>query len=376
MKALPEDDAAPRAASSSGPNRGPTGGPGAGPATGKDAGQAVGHGPGPGRVVTIYDVARVAGVGIATVSRALRGSAPVADATRAKILRVVDELGFRPSHLGTSLAERRHAAAGIVFPDLSGPYYAEVVMGHEEAASRFGRSVLIQGTRGRPDAIAAARDLAGRVDGLVILGRTVPDAVVLEILAAGLPVVLLARSTVGDADTVRVDNFTAARALGEHLGGHGYRTARFLGTPDASHDVAERWAGIFQGLAASGTRLELSPCDLNEGAGTRVAREVLAEPVRPDALVCANDEIALGAIIAAEEAGLRVGVDVAITGWDDIMAARHARPALTTVRQPMRLLGAHAAEVLDERISHSRTTPRHEVLPAELVVRSSCGDHP
>jgi len=162
----------------------------------------------------------------------------------------------------------------------------------------------------------------------------------------------------------------------EHLGRHGYRTARFLGSPDTSHDVGERWAGIGQGLAQSGTRLDLTPCDLDEDAGARAARDVLADPRRPDALVCANDEIALGAIVTAEGAGLRVGVDVAITGWDDIMAARHARPALTTVRQPMRLLGAHAAEVLDERISRTRTTPRHEVLPADLVVRSSCVSHP
>jgi len=326
--------------------------------------------------VTIYDVARAAGVGIATVSRALRGSAPVADATRAKVLRVVAELGFRPSYLGTSLAEKRHAAAGILFPDLSGPYYAEVVMGHEEAASRLGRSVLIQATNGRPDAGAAARELAGRVDGLVVLGRTVPDALVEELLAGGLPVVLLARPPVGNADSLRVDNLTAARALGEHLGTHHFASVRFLGSPDASHDVAERWAGIFQGLAKSDTRLDLTPCNLDVESGTRVARDVLTGPDRPDALVCANDEIALGAISSAEELGLVVGVDVAITGWDDIMAARHARPGLTTVRQPMRLLGAHAAEVLDERISRTRTTPRHEVLPAELVVRSSCGAHP
>lgn len=361
MKALPtgDDDGSPRPVTSSDP-----------------AGQEAAPIAPAGQTVTIYDVARVAGVGIATVSRALRGSAPVAATTRAKILRVVDELGFRPSHLGTSLAERRHGAAGIIFPDLSGPFYAEVVMGHEEAASRFGRAVLIQATSGRPDPDAAARDLAGRVDGLVILGRTVPDSLVEELLASGLPVVLLARPPVGNADSVRVDSFAAAHALGEHLGRHGYRTARFLGTPDASHDVAERWAGIYQGLARSATRLDLTPCDLDEESGTRVARDLLARPGRPEVLVCANDEIALGAIVAAEEAGLRVGIDVAVTGWDDIMAARHARPALTTVRQPMRLLGAHAAEALDERISHTRTTPRHEVLPAELVVRSSCGSHP
>ena len=353
---------------------------GAGIVADHPADDVAGHLEGPtsttGQSVTIYDVARHAGVGIATVSRALRGSAPVADATRARILRVVDELGFRPSHLGTSLAVHRHAANGIVFPDLSGPYYAEVLLGYEEAASHLGRSVLIQATRSRSNPDAAVRDIAGRVDGLVILGRTVPDSLVEEILASGLPVVLLARPPVGTADNLRVDNRTAARELGAHLGRHGYRTARFLGSPDESHDVAERSIGLGAGLADYDIALDIVPCTLDEDSGRLAAHDVLAGPGRPDALVCANDEIALGAIIAAEEIGLRVGVDVSISGWDDIMAARHARPALTTVRQPMRLLGAHAAIALDERISRIRTTPRNEVLPAELVVRSSCGTHP
>ena len=120
----------------------------------------------------------------------------------------------------------------------------------------------------------------------------------------------------------------------------------------------------------------MTPCLFDEASGTRVAAALLAVRDRPDALVCANDEIALGAIVAAEEIGLRVGRDIAITGWDDVMAARHARPALTTVRQPMRTLGALAAEVLDERITGNRTTPRHESLATDLVVRDSCGLHP
>lgn len=334
----------------------------------------VGHGVGAG--VTIYDVARHAGVGIATVSRALRGSAPVAETTRAKVLKAVEELGFRPSHLGTSLAERRHAANGIVFPDLSGPYYAELVLGYEEAASRLGRSVIIQATHGRLHPDLAVRDIAGRVDGLVVLGRTVPDEVIADLIAGGLPVVMLARPAVPGADSIRVDNLLTANLLGEHLGAHGYEHVRFLGSPDLSHDVGERWEGVGRGLALTRTSLAVTPCDLDVDSGRDAARTVLAESRRPDALVCANDEIALGAIDAAEEAGLRVGVDVAITGWDDIMAARHARPGLTTVRQPMRQLGAHAAKALDERISHTRTTPRHEVLATELVVRDSCGTHP
>ena len=326
--------------------------------------------------VTIYDVAARAGVGIATVSRALRGSAPVADATRQRVLAAVQELGFRPSHAGTSLAERRHAANGIVLPDLSGPYYAEVLLGYEEEASRLGRSVLVLATHGRPDPEGTVRDLARRVDGLVVLGRTVDDEIVAELAATGLPVVLVARRPVDDVDTIRTDGGSTARALGEHLAGHGVRRVAFLGSPDLSPDVHDRWSGIRAGLSAHGIEPSVEPCLFDEGSGTRVAAGLLAAADRPDALVCANDEIALGAIVAAEGLDLRVGSDVAITGWDDVMAARHARPGLTTVRQPMRALGARAAIALDERITGDRTTPQHESLPTALVVRDSCGSHP
>lgn len=327
------------------------------------------------RTVTIYDVAEHAGVGIATVSRALHGSAPVAAATREKVLAAVAELGFRPSHAGTSLAQRRHAANGIVFPDLSGPYYAEVLLGYEEAASQRGRSVLVLATRGRSDAELAVNELAGRVDGLVLLGRTVDDELVAGLVGSGLPVVLVARPGIDGADSIRTDGRSAARLLGAHLASHRPGRAAFVGSTGDSPDVIERWRGVHDALAEHDIELSVAACPLDESSGTRVATELLGGTHPPDALVCANDEIALGAIVAAEGLGLTVGRDVAITGWDDVMAARHARPALTTVRQPMRTLGALAAEALDERITGSRTTPRHESLTTDLVVRDSCGSH-
>ena len=333
-------------------------------------------GPDPGRGVTIYQVARRAGVSIATVSRALRGSGPVAERTRQRVEQAVAELRFVPSRLGRSLAERRHAANGIVFPDLSGPYYAEVVLGYEEVAAEAGRSVLILSTHGRRDVAAMVRELAGRVDGMVIFGRTVDDAVVADILATGVPAVLIARPAVGTADTVNAENLDAATALTEHLLAHGLRRLVFLGDPALSTDAAERW----QGFATTLRRHHLDPgdpvrCDFGEEAGHEAARRLLDGSDRPDALVCADDEIALGALAAAEEAGIRVPDELAITGWDDVMSARHVRPALTTVRQPMRDLGAQAARALDELITGARGEPRRQVLPTELVIRGSCGAH-
>lgn len=327
--------------------------------------------------VTIYQVAAHAGVSITTVSRVMRDSGPVAAETRDRVLEAIDTLRFVPSRLGRGLAERRHAANGIVFPDLSGPYYAEVVGGYEEVAAELGRSVLILSTHGREAVRSKVLDLASRVDGLVIFGRTVRDDVVAEVIAMGVPVVLLARPAVPGADTVTAENLASARRLAGHLLDHGHRRLAFLGDPESSSDAAARWAGITGVLAERGIRARQPVlCELGEEAGRAAARRLLsASRSRPQAVVCADDEIALGVLLAAEELGLRVPGDVAVTGWDDIMAARYARPGLTTVRQPMRELGGRAARALDERISGDRTAPRHDVLHTELVVRASCGDH-
>ncbi len=319
---------------------------------------------------TIRDVAKHAGVSTATVSRTLRDPEIVSPSTRERVQRAVQELAFEPSHLGRQLAERRHAANGIVFPDLSGPYYAEVVLGYEEVAAELGRSVLILSTHGREGAAELVNRLAGRCDGLVVFGRTVADEVYERLATRGTPLVLLARAPLAGndhIDTVNAENTRAAQALAAHLAEAGARTVTFVGDPGLTPDLAERLDGLSLGAAAHGLEVSvLDPGAMDEGAGAAVAAELTT---LPDALACANDELALGLLTALRERGVRVPQDVLITGWDDVMAARYA--GLTTVRQPMRALGGTAARLLDEQISGGRTTPVHEVLPTELVVRTT-----
>ena len=328
------------------------------------------------RGATIYQVAERADVSIATVSRVLRGTAPVAEATRDRVVDAMAALHFTPSRLGRSLAERHHAANGIVFPDLSGPYFAEVVLGYEEVAAEVGHSVLILSTHGRKAAREMVLDLAARVDGMVVLGRTVDDEVIADLVRKQLPVVVIARDPVDGADSVNAENEGSAHGLGLHLVGHGYRTFAFLGDAESSADTFQRWEGLQRALRDNGIDgpRRPAPCTFDEEGGGAAATDLLRRE-RPEALVCANDEIALGAIAAAERLGLRVPQDLAVTGWDDVMAARHSRPGLTTVQQPMRQLGAWAARRLHERLGGDTSAPRHEVLPTRLLVRASCGHH-
>jgi len=315
---------------------------------------------------TIYEVARRAGVSIATVSRALRDSELVTEETRARVRAAADELHFMPSRLGRSLAEGRHAANGIVFPDLVGPYYAEVVLGYEATAAELGSSVLILATHGRRDTVAAVQDLAGRVDGMAIMQQTVDDGVVAKIAAVGLPLVLIARPPVAGVDTIRTRNERTAAALADHLLAHGHRRFVFLGDPAGAPDVQGRYTGVRK------TEPTVVRCGLDLDSGRAAAQAVLADP--PDAIICANDEVALGVHLAAEQAGLSIPGDVAVTGWDDLLAARFA--GLTTAGQPMRSLGATAARWLHERIQDPGRAPRRRVLDTQLVIRRSCGTHP
>lgn len=320
---------------------------------------------------TIRDVAQRAGVSIATVSRVMRDADRVRPATRERVSQAIAELQYTPSQLGRQLAERRHAANGIVFPDLAGPYFAEVVLGYEDVAAELGRSVLILSTHGRDAAPLMVEDMAGRCDGLVILGRTVADEVVERLARRETPIVLLARSPIDGVDSVKAENTLSAVRLVEHVVAQGAERIAFVGDPQGSADVAERWTGVERAVREAGD-VELTLLlaeDFGEAAGVHVAQEASASGDLPDAFVCANDELALGVMSQLRKSGVDTPGQVMVTGWDDVMAARYA--GLTTVRQPMRELGATAARLLDELITGSRTEPRHEVLPTELVVRAS-----
>ena len=288
--------------------------------------------------------------------------------------RAVAELGYRPSRLGRSLARGHHDATGIVFPDLSGPYYSSVILGYEEASAAEDQSVLILATHGRPGSGRQVLELADRVDGIVLFGQTVGDDILEELEQRHVPVVLLARPELGSADSIRAENRSTARAMAEHLIGHGYRHIVFVGDPDASPDAAERWDGFVDAHDAAGRKpAELVRSGFRTADGLAAAAALLADERRPDAVMCANDEIAMGVLEAARTARITIPNDLAVTGWDDIPAAGHLAPPLTTVRQPMLDLGRRAAELLRDRISTHRSEPLHELLATEMVVRSSCG---
>ena len=330
--------------------------------------------PGPRAGATIYSVAERAGVSIATVSRVLQGSSAVSETTRRRVLEAADELRYVPLGAARSLAVRHHEAHGLLLPELSGPYYSELLMGFESRAGELGQSVVLMLAEGKRDVAAAVRKLATRVDGVAMLGSSaIPDAAVTA-LRGSKPVVLIAGEARPEIDAVTSENTGSAHAMTVHVLGHGRARVVFVGDPDSGPDVRERYAGFVAAHEEAG--LVAAPPErvaLRESAGSELADRLLAGAVRADALVCANDEIALAVMKRLREGGLSVPDDVAVTGWDDVMTARYVVPGLTTVRQPVRELGAFAADRLHERITGAPVLRDTRIIPTELVIRSSCG---
>ncbi|MEV6281652.1 LacI family DNA-binding transcriptional regulator [Kribbella sp. NPDC051770] len=333
-----------------------------------------------GRPATIYDVAALAQLSIATVSRVLQGTGPVSAKARARVDQAAHELNYVPLRAARSLAVQRHEAHGLVLPDLAGPFYGDLLMGYERWAGEHGQSVVLTVTHGNPDPSRTVRDLASRVDGVVVHGNALGLEVIRDLKRANVPVVVVAHPPVTGCDSVRTESAASAEELTARLLDHRRRELLFVGDPASSYDVSERYAGFAKAMSARGLSApEPERVPLTEAAGTALAETLLKATGgggRPEGLVCANDELALALLKGLRAGGVAVPEDVVVTGWDDVMAARYVSPGLTTVRQPMAELGRLAAQRLHERVTGERTRARNDVLPTELVLRDSCGTAP
>lgn len=332
--------------------------------------------------VTIRDVARAAGVSIATVSRVLNDAARVTEETRSRVRTVVDALGYSPHGGARSLITRRTRTLGVLLPELSGEFFSEFLRGIDETAKRHGFLTLVTSARREAHEIAAAvSNMRGRVDGFLAVSPSVAARATLAEVAERYPTVLVgAGSDVGEFAALSVNNFQGAASMMKHLLTVGHRRIAFLRGPVGQVDAGERLHAVRE-VANFYDHCELIEClgefrfDTAYEVVTELLRTTTAES-RPDAIFCANDTMAIGALAAIRDAGLRVPDDIALAGFDELPVTRFLSPPLTTVRMPIFQLGERAAMRLIDtlRAGETQVPPHHEVLPAEVVIRGSCGD--
>ncbi|HEY6940558.1 LacI family DNA-binding transcriptional regulator [Dokdonella sp.] len=331
--------------------------------------------------VTIKDVARAAGVSVASVSRALNGRDNVTDATRHRILEVATRLRYRPNDAARSLITKRTRTIGAVLPDLHGEFFSELIRGIDVAARARGFHVLVSSSHGDSDETSAAiRAMQGRVDGLLVMSPHVDATFLHESLPDALPVVLLnAPPDRSRFPALHLDNHGGALAMTRHLLSRGHRRIAMIGGPAGNLDADERRRGWLDALAEA-SLADDAPFfdgDFSEASGHAAGQRIAALAQRPDAVFAANDMMAVGCLIALGERGVRVPGDVALAGFDDVPIARYVSPQLTTVRVRIADLGRAAFERLVAELEAPGTRPvRAEVLPCEIVVRASCGRCP
>ena len=330
-------------------------------------------------MVTIKDVARAAGVSITTVSHTINGTRYVSEELRARVIRAMEELEYRPNVLARSLRVGQTKTIGLIIPDNSNMFFAEIARAIEDTGYQHGYSVILCNSDGQADKQRRyIRTLVDKqVDGVIFIssGETVTD---LQYVADNhIDVVIVDREPRGiSADVVLVDNELAGYQATRHLIDLGHRIIACIGVPPELNPIALRADGYRRAMAEAGISLPTSyrvGGDTQIESGERAIKRLLRLEPRPTAVFVCNDMMAIGAMRGARLLGVRIPEDLSMVGFDDIALARAMCPALTTMAQPISEMARLATELLIQRMRGELPTAERQriVLTARLVVRES-----
>lgn len=328
-----------------------------------------------GAKATIGDVARLAGVSAATVSRVFNGTSSVSPDKEARVRRAVAELDYEPFGPAQALRRQQVRVWAVVIADVENPFFTSVVRGIEDVAYAHGYRLVLCNSDEDLAKEAGYIDIAirERMSGVVIAVASTSESHLDRLAREGLPVVAIDRRfDDGGVDTVVVDNVRGGREATAHLLESGYRRVGCVLGPSRLSTSNERLDGYRAALKAAGVRFDRSlvrRADFREEGGYKATRALLEASNPPDALFVANNLMTLGALHAVQDIGLHVPDDVGVVGFDDSPAADLMRPRLSVVAQPTYEIGRVAGELLLD--AGSRHEPHDTVLAPTLIVRES-----
>ncbi len=333
------------------------------------------------RTLRIADIAAMAGVSTATVSRALTSPEKLRADTLARVTEAVQRTGYTPNPAARSLRARRSMVVLVVVPDIANPFFSDVLRGIDEALSGAGYGWLIGNLGNTREKAQEIVDIvqSGQVDGVVLLNGSIPEYDGRSLNTLGVPMVAVCETIAGaDFPQVEAQNFEAAREGVSHLLRLGHRRLAYLAGPPDNVLERQRRAGFCDALASARIPMREArfyPGDFTFAAGCAAASRFLAAKNRPTALFAANDEMAIGFLKTVRTAGVEVPEDVSIMGFDGIAFADFVEPTLTTLRQPRRALGQAGASLLVKAMTGVPVSPEeaHIRLPVPLLARGSTG---
>lgn len=328
--------------------------------------------------VTIKDIASRADVSIATVSYVINKSRHVSPELTARVQKTIDELGYRPHEIARSLRSNRTRTIGLIVPDSSNPFFAEIAKGVEDAGFQAGYSVILCNSNAMLEReLAHINVLSSKwVDGIIFFSTTTDVKQILPVVERGIATAIFYRSARGlDVDTFRIDNPRVGYLATRHLLDLGHRDVACIRPASSQTASGQRVEGYLRALEEAGLQPEpdLMPQGDNRiSGGESAARQLLASGHPFSAIFAANDAMAIGAMRALRENGRRMPKDISIVGVDDITLASYSDPPLTTVAQPKQDAGRLAVRYLTERIEGRYSGgPRDMVMDISLVVRGS-----
>ena len=337
------------------------------------------------KMVSIKDVAELAGVSVATVSRTLSRPDKVAEATRERVMKAVEKSGYVTNVLASNFRRRCSHNIILLVPDIANPFFSTIIQEIEERARHKGYQILLGDTRQNQQLEASYGDLALQrmADGIISLGMNIPfrHRANRKTLDPKWPPLVMGCEYKGNVDVplVAIDNFRAAYDATRHLLDLGHRRIGFIGGPEDFSLSLDRLEGFRAAMAEAGCNVGgdlVTSGSFSLACGFEAGRKLLALRQPPSAMICASDELAMGAMNCAISAGVSIPDDLSVVGFDDIEFAAYANPPLTTVRQPMADIGRHLMRMMLNLLEGGSLSERRIELPHELIVRRSTGRAP
>ncbi|QZT35059.1 catabolite control protein A [Caldalkalibacillus thermarum TA2.A1] len=328
--------------------------------------------------VTIYDVAREAGVSMATVSRVVNGNPNVKPVTRKKVLETIKRLGYRPNAVARGLASKRTTTVGVIIPDISSLFYAELTRGVEDIANMYNYNIILCNSDQRPEKEIHLVNtlLEKQVDGLLFMGSQLTDEHIDLFSTSTVPVVLAStKDEKEEMPSVVIDYKQAAYDAVKLLLDKGHTRIGFISGPaKEKYSGQERLAGYRNALEEAGLAVDetlIRYGDYRYDSGLKAAGELIDMADRATAIIAMSDEMAIGAIHACQDLGLNIPEDVEVIGFDNTRLTSMVRPRLTSVVQPMYDIGAVAMRLLTKFMNKEKIDNHLVVLPHRIEERES-----